>query len=83
MVKQVYGILVWFLVKRDMIDTINSNFQQKLVPLFNDKSEPARLYTFDDRLGLIGFIPSITEPFCQSCDRIRITSEGSSSYLLI
>ncbi|MDQ6723992.1 MAG: GTP 3',8-cyclase MoaA [Thermoproteota archaeon] len=62
--------------KKDMIDTINSNFQQKLVPLFNDKSDPARIYSFDDKMGHIGFIASITEPFCQYCDRIRITSEG-------
>jgi GTP 3',8-cyclase len=63
--------------KKDMIDIINSNFQQKLVPLFNDKCDPARIYSFDDGMGYIGFIASITEPFCQYCDRIRITSDGN------
>ncbi len=61
--------------KKEMIDLININVK-KLVPLFNDSSDPARLYSFDDGKGTIGFIPSITEPFCQNCDRIRITSEG-------
>ncbi len=61
--------------KKEMIDMINTNVK-KLVPLFNDNSDPARLYSFDDGKGTIGFIPSITEPFCQYCDRIRITSEG-------
>ncbi|HVD35819.1 MAG TPA: hypothetical protein VNB68_00300, partial [Nitrososphaeraceae archaeon] len=23
-----------------------------------------------------GFIPSVTEPFCNQCDRIRLTSDG-------
>ncbi len=61
--------------KKEMINIININVK-KLVPLFNDSSDPARLYSFDDGKGTIGFIPSITEPFCQNCDRIRITSEG-------
>ncbi len=61
--------------KREMIDTINANIM-KLVPLNNDNSDPARLFSFDDGNGIIGFIPTITEPFCQYCDRVRITSEG-------
>jgi cyclic pyranopterin phosphate synthase len=61
--------------KRETIELINTNVDQ-LVPLFNEKSDPARLYSFKDKKGVIGFIPSITEPFCQFCDRIRITAEG-------
>src|SRR5918912_2166208 len=58
-----------------MIERINKNIKG-LVPLQNEISEPAMLYSFLDGKGTIGFIPSITEPFCQYCDRIRITSEG-------
>ncbi len=61
--------------KREMIQLINTKVK-KLVPLFNDNSDPARLYSFEDGIGIVGFIPSITEPFCQYCDRIRITSDG-------
>jgi cyclic pyranopterin phosphate synthase len=39
-------------------------------------SDPATLYTFDDNKGIIGFIPSMTEPFCGNCDRVRLTSDG-------
>lgn len=39
-------------------------------------SDPATLYTFADGEGVIGFIPSMTEPFCTNCDRIRLTSDG-------
>jgi cyclic pyranopterin phosphate synthase len=63
--------------KREMIARINKNFNHHhLLPINNDKSDPARLYTFDDGKGIIGFIPSITEPFCQNCDRVRITADG-------
>jgi GTP 3',8-cyclase len=61
--------------KKEMMDIINTNIR-KLVPLNNDNSDPARLYSFDDGNGIVGFIPTMTEPFCQNCDRIRITSEG-------
>ncbi len=26
--------------------------------------------------GLVGVIPSVTRPFCESCDRVRLTAEG-------
>ena len=61
--------------KKEMIDKISEEFG-KLLYLNNDATDPARLYTFKDSKGVIGFIPSITEPFCQSCDRIRLTADG-------
>ena len=38
--------------------------------------ETARRYAFVDGAGEIGFISSITEPFCGDCSRARITAEG-------
>ncbi len=38
---------------------------------------PSRDYVFADGVGgKIGFISSVTEPFCDSCNRIRITADG-------
>jgi cyclic pyranopterin phosphate synthase len=39
-------------------------------------SDPATRYSFADGKGIIGFIPSMTEPFCINCDRVRLTSDG-------
>lgn len=40
-------------------------------------SEPASTYTFADGApGRIGVIASVTEPFCATCDRLRLTSDG-------
>ena len=61
--------------KKEMIGMINNNVNS-LVPLNNNISEPATLYSFADGKGTVGFIPSMTEPFCKYCDRIRITSDG-------
>jgi cyclic pyranopterin phosphate synthase len=38
--------------------------------------EPAARYTYRDGIGDVGVIPSVTAPFCDSCDRVRITAEG-------
>ena len=40
-------------------------------------SDPARRYRFLDGCGEFGVIASVTEPFCGSCDRIRITADGN------
>ena len=61
--------------KKEMIDMINIHVEN-LVPLQSNISDPATLYSFADGKGTIGFIPSMTEPFCKNCDRIRITSDG-------
>jgi GTP 3',8-cyclase len=61
--------------KKEMMELINRKVQS-LVPLHNERSNPAALYSFDDGKGTIGFIPSMTEPFCEYCDRVRITSDG-------
>jgi GTP 3',8-cyclase len=36
----------------------------------------ARLYRFPDARGDIGFISSVTSPFCASCTRARLTADG-------
>ena len=61
--------------KKEMIEQISKNVKE-LVPLNNDISEPAMLYGFVDGKGTVGFIPSMTEPFCGYCDRVRITADG-------
>jgi cyclic pyranopterin phosphate synthase len=42
-----------------------------------DTSQPATTYGFADGApGRIGVIPSVTEPFCDTCNRLRVTAEG-------
>lgn len=38
--------------------------------------EPAERFRYLDGAGFVGVIPSVTRPFCGSCDRIRLTAEG-------
>jgi GTP 3',8-cyclase len=48
-----------------------------LVASQGDGTQPARTYRFRDGApGGVGFVSSVTEPFCESCNRIRITADG-------
>ena len=38
--------------------------------------QPADRYEYLDGIGDVGVIASVTEPFCENCDRVRITAEG-------
>jgi cyclic pyranopterin phosphate synthase len=42
----------------------------------NYAGEVARRYEYEDGQGEIGFISSVTEPFCGSCSRARLSAEG-------
>ncbi|HMN45077.1 MAG TPA: GTP 3',8-cyclase MoaA [Povalibacter sp.] len=42
----------------------------------NYRGEVAERYAFDDGAGEIGFISSVTHPFCGACTRARLSSEG-------
>ena len=57
-------------------EIIEENFGS-LTPVARDRSsQPATDFQVSNQGPPIGFIDSVTEPFCQSCDRMRITSEG-------
>ena len=39
-------------------------------------SSTARRFRFTDGAGEIGFVNPVSEPFCSTCDRIRLTADG-------
>jgi GTP 3',8-cyclase len=38
--------------------------------------QPAERFVYRDGRGEVGVIPSVTRPFCDACDRVRLTAEG-------
>ena len=57
---------------RAMIEAVHP-----LVRLDAPASSTAERWGFADGAGEIGFINPVSQPFCSSCDRIRITAEGA------
>ncbi|MDP9288539.1 MAG: GTP 3',8-cyclase MoaA [Thermoproteota archaeon] len=62
--------------KNETINRISKVVKELVRVDNNNSSEPATLYSFVDGIGTVGFIPSISEPFCGNCDRLRISSDG-------
>ncbi len=61
---------------KEIIERIESGLGKKLLPVEYHGSQPADRYRFEDGVGEIGFISSVSEPFCGHCNRVRITSDG-------
>ena len=56
--------------------TIATEFPLEVDPNCPPES-PSRDYTFADGVaGKVGFIDSVTAPFCESCNRMRLTADG-------
>ena len=55
---------------------IIENEHGPLVELPAKASSTARRFRFADGAGEIGFVNPVSEPFCSSCDRIRVTADG-------
>lgn len=47
-----------------------------LLPLDREAHATARVFRFADGAGEIGFINPVSEPFCDDCNRIRLTADG-------
>ena len=60
---------------REIITRIEEHFP-KLVPVEYHGAQPADRFRFEDGKGELGFISSVSEPFCSHCNRVRITSDG-------
>jgi cyclic pyranopterin phosphate synthase len=46
------------------------------IEAIREGTQPASRYRYLDGKGEFGVIASVTQPFCGSCDRVRITADG-------
>jgi cyclic pyranopterin phosphate synthase len=60
----------------EILERIAEKFE--LVPDTDDQPEPSTPFRFADGApGRVGIIPSVTQPFCDSCNRLRLTADGA------
>lgn len=60
----------------ELIETISAELGQLELVDNGRLDGEARLYQLADSLGAVGFISSVTQPFCASCTRVRLTADG-------
>ena len=60
----------------EILDSIKKKYE--LVPVDNSlEIGPASEYNFADGKGKIGIITAVSNPFCDHCNRIRMTADGT------
>ncbi|MFM2126328.1 MAG: 3,8-cyclase MoaA [Acidobacteriota bacterium] len=68
------------------MDTMVEMLSKEICPLEAipdaDVRAPATEFRFTDGVGQVGFIASVSKPFCLNCNRIRLTSDGKLRYCL-
>ena len=57
----------------EILDAIAATFPVEAMPR---GSAPAAEWRYLDGAGTVGVVPSVTQPFCGDCDRIRLTADG-------
>ena len=77
---------IWDKGKVLLADDIIALLTREIGPLREipdrDPRAPATDYEYLDGKGTVGFIASVSRPFCLNCNRIRITSDGKFRYCL-
>jgi cyclic pyranopterin phosphate synthase len=67
-------------------DEIAATIAREIGPLLpapdQDPRAPATEFMYADGSGRVGFIASVSKPFCMNCNRVRLTSDGKLRYCL-
>jgi cyclic pyranopterin phosphate synthase len=77
---------LWDRGKVLLADDIAALITREIGPLVevpdSDPRAPATEFAYADGKGRLGFIASVSKPFCLNCNRIRLTSDGKLRYCL-
>ena len=77
---------LWDRGKVLLADDILAMLSREIAPLeevpAEDLRAPATEYRYADGVGTIGFIASVSRPFCLNCNRLRLTADGHLRYCL-
>jgi len=62
---------------KEMMNIANSHFGENGIKKIQDKkNDTARSFKLNTGKGTFGIISSVTNPFCDTCNRIRLTADG-------
>jgi len=70
------------LLADDMIAMLSGEIAPLVAEADPDPRAPATEYRFSDGIGSVGFIASVSRPFCLNCNRLRLTADGKLRYCL-
>ena len=60
----------------DIINFLTEEYNDKLTKIKDQPNDTARNYSIRGYKGSFGVISTVTNPFCDTCNRIRLTADG-------
>jgi cyclic pyranopterin phosphate synthase len=73
------GNVVTFREMRERVESVFGPLEEASY----DFVDPSRPFRIPGAMGTLGFISSVTEPFCQGCGRVRLTADGKLRLCLL
>ena len=70
------------LLADEMIEMLSREISPLIEIPHNDSRAPATDYRFADGIRTVGFVASVSRPFCMNCNRLRLTADGKLRYCL-
>lgn len=71
--------VVTFQEMRERVESVFGPLEETIY----DYVDPSRPFRIPNAKGTLGFISSVTEPFCQGCGRVRLTADGKLRLCLL
>ena len=72
------GLDIWdrdkMVTGQEILDSVRSKYS--ILPAGRGEGETASIWKFADGRGELGVITPMSEPFCDGCDRLRLTADG-------
>lgn len=70
------------LLAGDIVEMLSREISPLIEVADGDPRAPATEYRYADGGGTVGFIASVSRPFCLNCNRVRLTADGKLRYCL-
>jgi len=61
---------------KEIISIIEKRYGNNIIKLDDGKNDTAKNYAISNHTGTFAIISSVTNPFCDTCNRMRLTADG-------
>ena len=61
---------------REIMAKVEKRYGNDLIKLDDGKNDTAKSYSIKNHIGTFAIISSVTNPFCDTCNRMRLTADG-------
>jgi len=61
---------------KEMMAIVNAGYGEKVLKIEDKKNDTAKNYQVQGHKGTFAVISSVTNPFCDTCNRLRLTADG-------